>query len=116
MGSWPCVLGALVSGVASPGFAQAADDAHPAQVTLGGITFHSGGEGDLERHEADGRVGWTVGGRGHYMYGDVAAVKTNHVRLEFTVHDGGFRGQVYTPYDSTDDAVVAEARWPGAWH
>ena len=37
------------------------------------------------------------------------------MRLEITLHDGGFRGVVTLPYDSADETYITEARYSGAW-
>ena len=104
-----CLLCALCADAAEPG-----EDPFPKSVDVGGVVLYSSGEGTLERGEIDDQVGWTVS-RGSILYGDVKPVNSAHLRLEITLHDGGFRGKIYLPYDSTDESVLTEARVPGAW-
>lgn len=91
-----------------------APERFPAKVSLGDVTLFKTGEGALQRVEVDDRAGYTNFGAGSFLYGDVTA-KSSHIRLEIDLHDGGFKGNIYVPYDSSDDTVLAEARYPGAW-
>ncbi len=95
--------------------ADAKDDPFPQKVDAGGVTLYTSGEGTLTRREVDGRVGWTATGKSCLLYGDVHAVKSSHIKLEFELHDGGCAKEIFVPYDSADDSVLAEARFPGAW-
>ena len=98
-----------------PSFAaDAKDDPFPKTVDAGGAILFSTGEGSLERNEVDDQVGWTITGGG-FIYGDIKQAGSTHLRLDITLHDGGFHGNIGIPYDSTDDSVIAEARYPGAW-
>jgi len=110
-------LGLIYLGILASASAFAADtreDPFPKSVDVGGVVLFSSGEGSLERCETDGQVGWSVTGGG-ILYGDVKPVNSTHLRLSILLHDGGFRGRIYLPYDSTDETVLTEARVPGAW-
>lgn len=87
----------------------------PNRVSVGDVTLFKSSEGALQRVEVDDREGYTNFGPGLLLYGDITNVKSTHIRLEIELHDGGYKGAIYVPYDSSDDSVLAEARYPGAW-
>ena len=89
--------------------------ARPDKVQAGDVTLFSTGEGALVSREVAGRAGWSVEKKGQVLYGDVRAVKSPNVRLLIDAHDGGFRGAVSVPYDSTDESIVGGDNVPGAW-
>ncbi|MHB9129588.1 MAG: DUF6259 domain-containing protein [Armatimonadota bacterium] len=92
-----------------------APEQFPAKVNVGDVMLFKTSEGTLERVEVDDRVGYTLLGMGSLIYGDVLKGKSAHLRLEIELHDGGYKGNINVPYDSGDDTVLAEARYPGAW-
>ena len=86
----------------------------PATAALGDVTLFSSGEGTLMPRTVDGKIGWAVSG-GSFLYGDVKPVRSSHLRLTFGLHDGGVKGIVGLPYDSSDETVSPNDPHPGAW-
>ena len=110
---WLAVMTLLSALLGSSTVGPARADA-PDKAALGDVTLFSSSEGTLAPRTVDGKAGWTVT-NGRFLYGDVKPVGSSHLRLTFSVHDGGAKDEVGLPYDSSDEAVSPGDPHPGAW-